>query len=167
MLFYNNWERLPYGYENKLQRQHIDVNIICDKQPLKYETTASQTTHITVYSMPGLTLHHTPGPLLTSTPPWECRWPVDSRGEGARSVPCLPGGLPHCSTGYEMACGPLTIFQTEPYHSSRHRWLLYTSCRAVPKERKFTELLMQFSTTTCFPIHTCSPTLLFSYSPFS
>ena len=79
-------------------------------------------------------LHHTPGPLLTSTPPWECRWPVDSRGEEAHSVPCLPDGLPHCLTGCEMACGPLTIFQTEPYHSSRHHWLWCTSCRAVPRD---------------------------------
>ena len=89
---------------------------------------------------------------------------MDSRGEEVHSVLCLPGGLPHCLTGCEMACGPPTIFQREPYHSSRHHWLWYTSCRAVPKERKFTELLMQFSTTTCFPIPTCSPTLLFSYS---
>ena len=74
-------------------------------------------------------LHHI---LLTSTPPWECRWPVDSQGEEPHSVPCLPDWSPHCLTGCEMACSPPTIFQTAPCHSSRHHWLWYTSCRAVP-----------------------------------
>ena len=119
--------------KNIVQRQYI---IICDKQPLKCENTAPQTIHITVYSMPGLTLHHTPDPLLTSTPPWECRWPVDSQWEGAHSVPCSPDGLPHCLTAYEMVCSPPTIFQREPCHSSRHHWLWCTSCRAVPRERE-------------------------------
>ena len=90
-------------------------------------------------------LHHTPDLLLTSTPPWECRWPVDSRGEEAHSVPCLPGGLPHCLTGYEMACCPPTIFQTAPCHSSRHHWLWCTSCRAVPKESGVTYRIIFFN----------------------
>ena len=78
-------------------------------------------------------LHHI---LLTSTPPWECRWPVDSQGEEADNVMCLPDWSPHCLTGCEMAYSPPTIFQTTPCHSSRHRWLWYTSCRAVPRKRE-------------------------------
>ena len=35
-----------------------------------------------------------------------------------------------------MAYSPPTIFQTAPCHSSRHHWLGYTSCRAVPRKRE-------------------------------
>ena len=105
-------------------------------------------------------LHHI---LLTSTPPWECRWPVDSQGEEADNVLCLPDWSPHCLTGCEMAYSPPTIFQTAPCHSSRHRWLWYTFCRAVPgkREREITHKILH---AIFFPYYMTSFSSLFRSS---